>query len=248
MIFTGRIDVEKCSSISLFVFDESMVVLLFLFLIEIGFSSVPEPPEEDEQVRNLRVLLQNHSGWSLLTSRSSRFGGRGLFCSTDVSANQTVMLIPSTLVFGPETANRLYPNVWNSLVGAEELVASALARERFSKKRLRRTLWQLIRGFEVCSGQGFSSPFFFVLICSKEPDFSSWIAVMPQQAVRNAALWTKDDALLAHSVFERLPNVRPGRASWGEWTGVTPSQFRWALSMVLSRSFAGGKKKKKRIM
>jgi hypothetical protein len=45
---------------------------------------------------------------------------------------------------------------------------------------------------------------------------------------------------LAFGVFASLPAIRPARQSWGPWTGVSPAQFRWALSVVLSRSFVGG--------
>jgi hypothetical protein len=150
-------------------------MLIVLVLVCVVSST---PFVEDADVLVLRELLANHSGWSHLVVRNSSFGGRGLFCPDDriLPANSTVMLIPTSLLFGPDTASRLYPDLPpRDFLGAEELTAAALARERFAKRRQRRTLLQVIRGFE-------------------EPDWSAWLAVLPKQAVRNAALWTKADA------------------------------------------------------
>jgi hypothetical protein len=171
----------------------------------------------------LQALLQRHGGHARLVSRPSRLGGRGLFCTGPLRANSTVLGVPSKLLFGPEAVARLYPDIprLRDFLEPEEQVAAALARERFARHlRRRRTAWEWLRGFE-------------------ETDWGAWIASLPQQAVPNAATWQPADAQLAARIFAHLPALRPARQVWGLWTGVTAAQYRWALSIVFSRSFGG---------
>ena len=172
----------------------------------------------------LLALLRRHGGHARLVAAPSRLGGRGLFCPAALRANSSVLGVPSALLFGPEAVANLYPDLprLRDFLVAEELVAAALARERFARGLLRRhrTAWEWLRG-------------------AHPPDWSAWLAALPPQAVPNAAVWQLSDARLAARLFAQLPPLRPARQIWGPWTGVSPAQFRWALSMVLLRSFGG---------
>ncbi len=190
-----------------------------LFLLFVScFASLPHDSSR------LLAVLRELGGEAHLDVAASMLGGRGLFCPAGGwPANKTVVAVPSALLFGPEVVARLYPDLprLRDYLMPEELVAAALARERFrAALRRRPTLWERVRGH-------------------REPEWRAWIDVLPQQAVPNAATWTERDAKLANALFYDLPPIRPSRQLWGEWTGVTSAQFRWGLSIVLSRSFAG---------
>lgn len=188
--------------------------LVWLLLLVLGAA--------DEKA--LRELLERHGGHVRLDVAASWLGGgRGLFCPGSLRANSSVLGVPSALLFGPEVVALLYPDLprLRDYLGPEELVAAALARERFAPgMRRRRTVWEWLRGFHA-------------------PDWSAWLAALPPHTVPNAATWQLSDARLAARLFAQLPALRPARQIWGPWTGVSPAQFRWALSMVLSRSFGG---------
>ena len=91
-----------------------------------------------------------------------------------------------------------------------ETVAAALARQRFAPAlgRARRTLLALLLG-------------------APAPDavWTRWLRALPRRAVPNAACWSARDALLASRVFRELPNLRPARDAWGDWTGAPQSML-----------------------
>ena len=173
----------------------------------------------------MRDMLLDHGGrvHANLTIARSRYGGNGLFCRGTIEAADVVLQVPSSVILHPHEAVRLYPQLaWLPLTGAEA-IAACLGMERFHgrSKRARRTLVRWLLGDD-------------------SPRWEAWIDALPRTTVPNAASWSDADVQLAYELFEtaELPLMRTARAI-DPPLELTAAQWRWALSMALSRSFDG---------